>query len=388
MRPTAVRWRIFGLIFLGTGVSYLLRTNMSIAGEPMMDDIGLTELQLGYILAAFAWGYAIFQIPGGAWGNTIGPRKALTIVGVLWGLVTLLTGLVPGPAGDSVVRTLLPLIVLRFLMGAFQAPIAPVGSGGTVARWFPPLGWGLPNGLLSTGVTLGAATTGPLVAWLTVTVGWRPSFLVMAPLGLLFAGWWWWYSRDHPAEHRSVNEAELVLISEGRTGWGRGEMTWPVWRSVLGNRDIVLLTVSYFCMNYVFYLFFNWFFFYLVDVRGFTNQQAGMFFAVQWIVGAVGATAGGFACDRLAARYGVRWGYRLLAMTGLLVTAPLLLAGSIVQDAAAAVVFLSMAFGATQITEAAFWTAATAVAGEYAPAGKKTKAIRVSGTKKSEKYGG
>ncbi|NIP95686.1 MAG: MFS transporter, partial [Akkermansiaceae bacterium] len=71
----------------------------------------------------------------------------------------------------------------------------------------------------------------------------------------------------------------------------------------------------------VFFLFFNWFFFYLVDVRGFTAQQAGGFTAAQWIVGAVGATIGGLACDRLGLRLGVRRGYRLLAMAGLFLTA-------------------------------------------------------------------
>ncbi|HEY4230184.1 MAG TPA: MFS transporter, partial [Thermoanaerobaculia bacterium] len=68
-RPTAVRWRILGLICLAAFVAYLLRTNMSIAGEPMMRVLGLTPMQLGVVLAAFAWAYAAFQFPGGAWAE-------------------------------------------------------------------------------------------------------------------------------------------------------------------------------------------------------------------------------------------------------------------------------------------------------------------------------
>jgi len=46
-------------------VAYILRTNMSIAGESMMADLGLSKIQLGMVLSVFAWGYAIFQFPGG-----------------------------------------------------------------------------------------------------------------------------------------------------------------------------------------------------------------------------------------------------------------------------------------------------------------------------------
>ena len=367
MRPSWVRWRIFALLFMSSAVGYSLRTNMSVAGEPMMRDIGLTELQLGYVLSAFAWAYALFQIPGGAWGNAIGGRRALTIAALGWGAVTLATGLVPGSTGESVWLPLGSLIALRFFMGAFQAPLFPVGAGVT-ARWFPPSGWGLPNGLSSTGLTLGAAAAAPLVAWLMVELGWRLSFILMAPLPLVLAAVWWWYSRDHPKQHAAVNEAEHAVIAAGRGEWTEGRMTPPVWRAVLRNRDVLLLTLSYFCLSYVFFLFFNWFFYYLVEVRGFSAHEGGRFSAAQWVLGAVGATLGGLASDRLVARYGARRGYRSIVMTGLFLTAPFLVAGSVAEDGLTAVVLLSLAFGCTQLTEAGFWAAATAVGGEYTAA--------------------
>ncbi|MCP4037382.1 MAG: MFS transporter, partial [bacterium] len=73
------------------------------------------------------------------------------------------------------------MIGLRFLMGVAQAPFFPVTAGGTVSHWFPFAGWALPNGLMSTGLTLGAAATAPIVAWLTQAFGWRFSFLLLAP---------------------------------------------------------------------------------------------------------------------------------------------------------------------------------------------------------------
>jgi predicted MFS family arabinose efflux permease len=54
--------------------------------------------------------------------------------------------------------------------------------------------------LTNTGLTLGSAATGPLIAWLMGTLGWRQSFVLTAPLAFLLAGVWWWYGRDYPVE--------------------------------------------------------------------------------------------------------------------------------------------------------------------------------------------
>ena len=76
-RMTIVHWLILALLFLASFVAYVLRTNMSIAGEGMMGDLGLSQVQLGVVLAAFAWGYAIFQFPGGVFGEVLGaPRPS------------------------------------------------------------------------------------------------------------------------------------------------------------------------------------------------------------------------------------------------------------------------------------------------------------------------
>ncbi|TFG97563.1 MAG: MFS transporter, partial [Myxococcales bacterium] len=73
-----VRWRILLLIVAASFVSYLLRSNLSIAGPAMIADLGLSELELGTVLSAFALGYTIFQFPGGIFGAVVGPRRAVT----------------------------------------------------------------------------------------------------------------------------------------------------------------------------------------------------------------------------------------------------------------------------------------------------------------------
>jgi ACS family glucarate transporter-like MFS transporter len=363
-----VRWVILALLFMASFVAYLLRSNMSIAGESMMDDLALSKIQLGMVLSAFAWGYAIFQFPGGIFGNIMGGRRALTIIAIVWGILTLATGLVPGTTLVSTTSILAILIGLRFLMGVVQAPLFPVACGGMIGTWFPVSGWAFPNGLTSTGLTLGAAATAPLVAWLMETLGWRESFILTAPSAFLIAGVWWWYARDNPADHPRVSKKELDLINTNRPSPEQTIEDKAAWKHVLRNRDILLLTASYFCMNYVFFIFFNWFFIYLVDVRKFEILEGGYFAAAPWMFGAVAASVGGLLCDRLCKRIGPRWGCRIPGIIGISLAAGLLFLGATAKNPYWAVVFLSLSFGCTQLTEGPYWAAAIFVSGKHASA--------------------
>jgi ACS family glucarate transporter-like MFS transporter len=365
-RDTLVRWRIFALVISASFVAYVLRSNMSVAGDALRQDMGFSLSELGLILSANAWAYALFQFPGGVFGDRVGPRRALTIVIVAWGVITILTGLVPAAGVLPATAALLLLVVLRFLQGMFQAPIFPVGCAGVISRWFPPSAWALPNGLSSTGLTLGAAATAPAIAWAVENWCWRNAFLYAAPLAFVTAAVWWWYVRDTPAEHPSVSAMEHALIQAGR-GADTAATTEPgAWRRVLADRNILLLTGSYFCMNYTFYIFFNWFYIYLVEVRDFRALEGGFLAAGPWIAGAVAATAGGALCDRLCVRHGARRGCRVPAVAGLALVSVLLLAGATADDPYLAVLLLSLCFACTQLTEGAFWYAAISIAGRNA----------------------
>jgi len=358
--PGRVRWNILAVLVAMSFIAYVLRANMSIAGEGMMRDLGLSAIEFGMVLAAFTWGYALFQIPGGMFGEIAGPRRALAWIAIGWGAATLAIGLVPDAGAGGAGLALAWLIGLRFLMGVVQAPVYPVYAL-AVRNWFPPNHWALPNALGNTGLTLGWAVTAPLVAWLTLTIGWRESFLVVAPLGFAIALLWWWYGRDFPAEHPATGEAEIEFI-----GSRRPEREAPgAWKHVLRNKNVLLLALSYFSMNYVFYIFFNWFFIYLVEERGLANLEGGFLAMIPTLAGAVGATVGGFWCDALSRRRGIRRGCCVPPLISLPLVALLLWAGAAADNIWLAVGLLALGFGGTQITEGAYWSAVTAVAGRH-----------------------
>ena len=61
------------------------------------------------------------------------------------------------------------------------------------------------------------------------------------------------------------------------------------------QRDVLLLSAAYFCMNYVFYMFAQWLFVYLVEARGFSLLESGALYALPFATGA--ALCGGGRSD-------------------------------------------------------------------------------------------
>src|SRR3954468_19670302 len=167
-----VRFRILGVLFVMCYVNYLLRNNLSIAMPSIQKEFAFSNAELGWILGSFNFTYALLQIPGGIFGQVLGPRRALAYLAASWGVLTFLTGFGPALLAASATGALVSLIVTRLLLGAANAPLFPV-SAATFANWFPEGHWGFPNGLLSVGLALAQATIGPLVAWLIVAYGWR-----------------------------------------------------------------------------------------------------------------------------------------------------------------------------------------------------------------------
>ncbi len=357
--PTRIRWRIILWTVMAAVVAYILRFNMSVAAPAMMRDLGLTEKQLGIVLGAFAWSYGLLQAPGGAFGQRFGPRKAMTLLFVGWFATTALMALVPH--GMPAAAAVTVLVLLRAAQGAVQAPLFPIAGGGSIFAWLPPNRWALANGLSTAGTTVGGALAGPGVTWLVLAIGWRQSFLVSAPLALILGVIWWRDYRDDPSTHPGTNVAELALINDARAP---SHSHAPLrWSQMLSDRDLLCVTLSYFCANYIFYLFFNWFFYYLTEIRHVDATLSGYFIGAQWMVGAVTAIAGGVACDRLCARFGATKGCRVAAIGGLTLSIPLLLLGTLAENAVLSVALLSLCFGCIQFVDASYWAATMRIAG-------------------------
>src|SRR6478735_4045633 len=104
--PTRIRYRIIALIFLITSINYADRATFSVAGSKATAELGLSPVQTGFILSAFAWAYVLAQIPGGALLDRFGTKRIYVGAIALWSLFTASQGMVGLVAGFGAVSTL------------------------------------------------------------------------------------------------------------------------------------------------------------------------------------------------------------------------------------------------------------------------------------------
>ena len=130
---------------------------------------------------------------------------------------------------------------------------------------------------------------------------------------------------------------------------------------LLRNRNVLLLFVSYMCMNYTFYLLSNWVFLYLIQERHFSLLESGWLAMAPPLAAALGAGAGGYLTGAMTKRLGYKWGYRIVPMAAMCVAAVLLLYAVHASNPYLAVAALASCFGTVELTEGSFWGAAMTV---------------------------
>jgi sugar phosphate permease len=173
---------------------------------------------------------------------------------------------------------------------------------------------------------------------------------------------WAWYGRNTPAEHRAVTPAELAELDAEVAMRDQPGISWRRLRRLLADRSIVLLTLSYTSMNYVFYLIGNWCFLYLIQERHFTILEGGWLAAAPPLAAAFGAGIGGKLSDVLCARIGVRWGYRLVPLVSLPAAGALLLVAVYAPNPYDSVIALALCFATLELNEGPYWAATMYVA--------------------------
>lgn len=284
-RRTQVRLYLSFLLFVLSGVAYLDRTNISIAGLQISSEYGLGNQHLGWIFSAFLIGYAGFQIPAGWLAARFGPRRVLALGVLSWGVVTQLTALLPG----GIAHPIAILIGIRFALGIAESIMYPAANQ-FVARWIPQQERGFVNGLIFAGVGAGSGLTPPLLTWLILSGGWRAAFSFSAFLGIVAAIVWWYAARDTPEEHPSVSPLELEKIREGVKAFAvedadtqRQTSSGISWRAIFHRRDLAALMVSYFSFGYTAWIFFSWFFLYMAQVRGFDLKASARYYYASFL---------------------------------------------------------------------------------------------------------
>ena len=304
---THTRSRVLVLAFLVSFITYLDRICLSAAAPRISRDLGLSDLQMGYVFSIFALSYAVFEIPAGWLGDRIGQRKVLTRIVAGWSVFTCLTGI----AWSYPV-----LLVTRFAFGAAEAGAFPTVAR-ALARWFPPHERAQANGVSWMGARMGGAIAPALAAFLIGLIGWRWTFAVLGVLGIGWCLWFWRWYRDDPAQHPNVNSLELAIIRGHKEPAPETPHDKAPWLGILSSGTLWAMFGMYFCAAYGFYFLSTWLPTFLIKDHGLSLQRSGLYAGMPLAGGAVGCLLGGTLSDWLARRTGnLKWARRSIAMCG------------------------------------------------------------------------
>ena len=288
-----------------TTLTYLDRICISIVGVRIKSDLHLNNEQFGWVLAAFALAYAVFEIPSGMVGDRIGPRKVFVRIVIWWSLFTAVTGLVNG---------LISLIIVRFLFGVGESGTYP-NSILVVSRWFPVNETGKALSWVGIGSQLGAAAAPLIIVPIAAAFGWRTPFFVIAAIGIVWVAFCYSWFRDFPSQMKSMPVPEKKMIALSCRHKDQQELV--PWKLIFRNNTLWPLMLMYFCCQWANYFFIAWMPVYLQEGRGFSENSMKEITSILFLVGVSGFLAGGAAGDWFLKHKGLKKGRRLTGMLGL-----------------------------------------------------------------------
>jgi ACS family D-galactonate transporter-like MFS transporter len=274
-------WTILGLLTLGLLISFIDRTSLSsaLADSHFVQEFALTSVDRGWLNSAFFWSYGLMQLPMGWLVDRYGVKWPYAVCFFLWCLATALTGLVTALAG---------LIMMRLIVGAAEAIVIPASY-----RWIGNnMGEnhkGLAAGILSMGGKFGPAIGAPVAAWLIVTYSWKWMFVLTGVLGLVWLLPWLLLVRnDLPSKSELVtNKAKAASVTL------RSLLKAPViWGAMINN----------FCYGYFVFYCMTWMPAYLVEQRGLSLKNSGLYTFFSFAGIAIVATFAGWLADRIIER--------------------------------------------------------------------------------------
>jgi sugar phosphate permease len=335
-KPTHIRWYVLVLISLMYMITYMDRSNISIAAPAIAGEFGFSKTQIALLFSAFAWAYAAGQVPGGWLADYFGPKRVLLAIVPYWSLMTAATAWGAGATS---------FFTIRFAFGLGEAGAFPTASR-AMQLWFPKSERGFVQGVTHCFSRLAIAVT-PLFAVAIMNAwGWRWIFYVFALLGVIWSVIFLLFYRNRPEDEARVNAQELAYIRETSPSAAAGPATQlrseVPWRAIFSSPNMWFIALAYGCFFYGSYFYVSWFPTYLLEFRHLSLTSVGYLASLPLISAMVGDVAGGLLTDHVLRRTGnLRLARRVVAAPGLLLAALLLIPAGTTDSAMVAILCLT-----------------------------------------------
>ena len=266
------RWQIMESTFVGYGVFYLVRNNLSVVAKDMGEALSYSNSMIGSIFAVTAISYGLGKFLMGSVSDRSDPRKFMAFGLLLTAMCNFIFG--------SIANYHLHL-VLWAMNGFFQGMGWPP-CGRSMGHWFSEKERGLTFSIWNTSHNVGGGLAGFIAAWATGYFGgWQYAFFFPGVLATIGAVYLFWRLRDTPQSLGlpSVEEYKNDFTEEEKIhGTLERELTAKELfvDKVLTNKWIWLLAIANFFSYVARYSMLDWGPMYLREIKNATLTGGGI----------------------------------------------------------------------------------------------------------------
>jgi ACS family D-galactonate transporter-like MFS transporter len=330
------------LLAISTFINYIDRGSLSLAVPLLRSELQLSPWQIGILLSSFFWTYTSFQIVSGWLVDRFNVNWVLAGGFLVWTMAAAATGLVHG---------FQMLLVMRLILGVGESVAFPSYSK-ILAKHFPESLRGRANSFIAAGIAAGPAFGIFFGAMLIARHGWRPFFMGLGLISLLWLAPWkvWMPTGPGLAVSATARTPGIPEILLQRSAWG----------TFLGL----------FAYNYLSYFLLTWLPSFLVNEHHFSMQKMGSIGGIAYLLLASSALISGWFSDLWLARGGSPTRVRkTFTAAGLAISSVSCLAVVFASNSFNAVLFLFITCAGAGLCTSNLWAITQTIAGPLA-AGK------------------
>jgi MFS family permease len=265
------RWVFPGwlcLLAVAILINYIDRGNLAVAAPLLKEELRLSAIQIGVLITAFFWTYTAVMAISGWFVDRWNVNWILIAGFVVWSAATAATGFV---------YSFGVFLVVRMLLGLGESVAFPAFTK-IIALNVPQEHRGIANAVVVAGMSLGPAVGTYACGLSMARFGWRPVFIFVGLVSLVWVLPWMRYMPEHAHVSRRATPAASTM-------------------DILRQRNFWAASAGHFCSNYPFYFMIVWLPLYLVHERHFTMKQMAGEATLYYLAFAIVAPITGWAAD-------------------------------------------------------------------------------------------
>jgi MFS transporter, ACS family, hexuronate transporter len=283
------RWTICALLFAATTINYLDRAVIGLVKTVYLDpEFNWSKSDYANVTVAFQASYAFAMVFAGRIIDWLGTKTGYALSLTTWSLAAMAHYLVG--AGSN-----FGFMVARVGLGVTESGNFPAAIK-TVSEWFPKKERALATGIFNAGTNVGAIIAPLIVPVLAETTGgWRPTFLILGAIGLLWLIFWYKYY-DTPKEHKYLTkeESDYIHSDEDEVVTEAYTAEKVSWSQLLTFKQTWAFALGKFLTDGVWWFYLFWLPDFLKEQYGLQGTAVSLPIAAVYIIATVGSVFGGW----------------------------------------------------------------------------------------------